>query len=59
MNEESIVVSVRIGNSHDWEIISPGETYNFKVNRNTFIKGLKQKLCEKIHDHETKKIIRF
>ena len=36
-----IDISIRIGNSHDWEKISPGKTYNFRVYRNTIIKELK------------------
>jgi hypothetical protein len=58
MNEESIVVSVRIGNSYDWNNITPGRTYDFKVNRNTFIKELKQKLCEEFQDSEEKNMIK-
>ncbi len=57
MNEESIIVSVRIGNSYDWNNITPGRTYDFKVNRNTFIKELKIKLCEEFHVPEEKNII--
>jgi len=57
MNEESIIVSVRIGNSYDWNNITPGRTYDFKVNRSTFIKELKTKLCEEFHEPEEKNII--
>lgn len=57
MNEESIIVSVRIGNSYNWNIITPCRTYDFKVNRNTFIKELKTKLCEEFHEPEEKNII--
>ena len=58
MNEESLVVSIRIGNSYDWVNITPGKTYDFKVNRNTSIKELKQKLSEEFNDDETKNIIK-
>ena len=57
MNEESIVISIRIGNSYDWNNITPGRTYDFKVNRNTFIKELKQKLCDEFNEDETKNMI--
>jgi len=58
MNEESLVVSIRIGNSYDWVNITPGKTYDFKVNRNTSIKELKQKLSEEFNEDETKNIIK-
>ena len=58
MNDESIIVSIRIGNSYDWNNITPGRTYDFKVNRNTFIKELKQKLCDEFNDDETKNMIK-
>jgi len=58
MNEESLVVSIRIGNSYDLVNITPGKTYDFKVNRNTSIKELKQKLSEEFNDDETKNIIK-
>uniref|UniRef100_A0A6C0FAP3 Ubiquitin-like domain-containing protein n=1 Tax=viral metagenome TaxID=1070528 RepID=A0A6C0FAP3_9ZZZZ len=57
MNEEYLVISIRIGNSYDWNNITPGRTYDFKVNRNTFIKELKQNLCEEFHEPEEKNII--
>ena len=58
MNEESLVVSIRIGNSYDLVNITPGKTYDFKVNRNTSIKELKQKLSEEFNEDETKNIIK-
>jgi hypothetical protein len=58
MNEESLVVSIRIGNSYDWVNITSGKTYDFKVDRNTSIKELKQKLSEEFNDDETKNIIK-
>jgi hypothetical protein len=58
MNEESIIISIRIGNSYDLVNITPGKTYDFKVNRNTSIKELKQKLSEELNDDETKNIIK-
>lgn len=41
-----IDISIRIGNSHDWNNIKPGMTYNFRVYRNTTIKELKSLFCE-------------
>ena len=34
-------ISIRIGNSYNSEKITPGKTYNFRVNKNTRIKFLK------------------
>jgi len=34
-------VSIRIGNSYNSEKITPGKTYDFRVNKNTRIKNLK------------------
>ena len=41
-----IDISIRIGNSRDWNNIKPGMTYNFRVYRNTTIKELKSLFCE-------------
>ena len=45
-----IDVSIRIGNSYDWEKITPGRTYNFRVYRNTMIKEL-QSICVNVLNH--------
>ena len=44
--EEEIDISIRIGNSFDWHLVTPGRTYNFRVYRNTEIKELKSIFCE-------------
>ena len=41
-----IDISIRIGNTHDWDNIKPGMTYYFRVYRNTTIKELKSLFCE-------------
>jgi len=43
--EEEIDISIRIGNSFDWHLVTPGRTYNFRVNKNTRIKNLKGIFC--------------
>ena len=44
--DELIDISIRIGNSFDWNLVLPGMTYNFRVYRNTTIKELKNLFCE-------------
>ena len=44
-NKESeiIDISIRIGNSFDWDLVTPGRTYNFRVYRGDSIYSLRQK----------------
>lgn len=46
IKNELIDISIRIGNSHDWNLIKPGRTYNFRVYRNDTIGSLKKLFCE-------------
>ena len=43
-----IDISIRIGNSYNSEKITPGKTYDFRVNKNTRIKILKDIFYEYI-----------
>ena len=38
--EEEIDISIRIGNSFDWNLVTPGRTYNFRMHRGDTIGGL-------------------
>tara|TARA_B100000131_G_C17594422_1_gene400687 strand:- start:133 stop:453 length:321 start_codon:yes stop_codon:yes gene_type:complete len=53
-SEELIEVSIKIGNSSDWDKILVGRTYYFTVKRNILIKDLKillkDKFPENLHD---------
>lgn len=53
-NDELIEVSIKIGNSSDWDKILVGRTYYFIVTRNFLIKDLKDllkdKFSENLHD---------
>jgi hypothetical protein len=57
-SNNSIDISIRIGNSYDHTKILTGATYTYKVNRNTFIKELKQLLCDEFNEDETKNMIK-
>ena len=37
---EEIDISIRIGNSFDWNLVTPGRTYNFRMHRGDTIGGL-------------------
>lgn len=39
--EELIDISIRIGNSYDYNLVTPGRTYNFRVYRGDSIGSLK------------------
>jgi len=43
---ELIDISVRIGNSYDWNLITTGKTYNFRMYRNDSIGSLKNLFIE-------------
>jgi hypothetical protein len=44
--EEQIDISIRIGNSFNWDLITPGMTYNFRMYRNDNIGSLKNLFIE-------------
>jgi len=44
--EEQIDISIRIGNSFNWDLITPGRTYNFRVYRGDSIGSLKNLFIE-------------
>lgn len=41
IHDELIDISIRIGNSFDWKLITPGRTYNFRMYRGDSISSLK------------------
>ena len=43
---ELIDISIRIGNSFDWDLVTPGRTYNFRVYRRDSISELKKIFIE-------------
>ena len=44
--DELIDISIRIGNSFDWNLVLPGRTYNFRVYRGDSIGSLKNLFIE-------------
>jgi hypothetical protein len=44
--DELIDISIRIGNSFDWNLVLPGKTYNFRMNRGDSIGSLKYLFIE-------------
>jgi len=44
--EEEIDISIRIGNSFDWNLFTPGRTYNFRMHRGDTIDSLKKIFIE-------------
>jgi len=44
--EEEIDISIRIGNSFDWNLVTPGRTYNFRMHRGDTINSLKKIFIE-------------
>lgn len=44
--EEEIDISIRIGNSFDWNLVTPGRTYNFRMHRGDTIDSLKKIFIE-------------
>jgi len=44
--DELIDISIRIGNSFNWDLITPGRTYNFRVYRGDSIGSLKNLFIE-------------
>jgi len=43
---EEIDISIRIGNSFDWNLVTPGRTYNFRMHRGDTIDSLKKIFIE-------------
>ena len=56
-SNDSIDISIRIGNSSDWSKIPIGRTFTYRVKRNTFIWELKEKITGEYDDENTKNII--
>ena len=56
-SNDSIDISIRIGNSSDWSKIPVGRTFTYRVKRNTFIWELKEKITGEYDDENTKNII--
>ena len=44
--DELIDISIIIGNSYDWNLVTPGRTYNFRIYRNDNIGSLKNLFIE-------------
>jgi len=44
--DELIDISIRIGNSFDWNLVLPGRTYNFRMYRGDSIGSLKNLFIE-------------
>jgi len=44
--DELIDISIRIGNSFDWNLVTPGRTYNFRMHRGDTIDSLKKIFIE-------------
>ena len=43
---ELVDISIRIGNSYDWNLVTPGKTYNFRMYRGDTIDSLKKIFIE-------------
>ena len=56
-SKDIIDISIRIGNSPDWSKIPVGGTFTYRVNRDTFISELKEKITDEYDDENTKNII--
>jgi len=54
--EEQIDISIRIGNSFNWDLITPGRTYNFRVCRGDSIDSLKKSFIEYFDESIQKEI---
>lgn len=46
IENELIDISIRIGNSFDWDLITPGRTYNFRMYRGDSVGSLKNLFIE-------------
>ena len=57
--EEQIDISIRIGNSFNWDIITPGRTYNFRVHRGDSIDSLKNLFIECFDDSIQKAVKKY
>ena len=54
-----IIVSIRIGNSFNWENITPGKTYDFKINKSTKISEVKRLFYEYFDEDTKNDIMRY
>ena len=54
-----IDVSIRIGNSFNWENITPGKTYYFRVNKDVKISELKSLFYECFDENKKNDIMRY
>ena len=52
-------VSIRIGNSFNWENITPGKTYYFRVNKDVKISELKSLFYECFNENKKNDIMRY
>jgi len=57
--EEQIDISIRIGNSFNWDLITPGRTYNFRVCRGDSIDSLKNLFIEHFDESIQKEIKKY
>jgi hypothetical protein len=57
--EEQIDISIRIGNSFNWDLITPGRTYNFRVYRGDSIDSLKNLFMECFDESIQKEIKKY
>ena len=55
--EEQIDISIRIGNSFNWDLITPSRTYNFRVHRGDSIDSLKNLFIE-CFDESIQKVVK-
>jgi len=56
---DKIDVSIRIGNSFNWENITPGKTYYFRVNKDVKISDLKSLFYEYFDENKKNDIMRY
>ena len=57
--EEEIDISIRIGNSFNWDLITPGRTYNFRVYRGDSSGSLKNIFMECFDESIQKEIKKY
>lgn len=57
--EEQIDISIRIGNSYDWNSITPSKTYNFRVYRGDTIGSLKNLFIECFDESMEKELKKY
>lgn len=57
--EEQIDISIRIGNSFNWDLITPSRTYNFRVHRGDSINSLKNLFIECFDESIQKEVKKY